>query len=72
MPFTRWHKIGLCAAIVGAAGWAVLWFGGDVLPRSVFEILKFPAIVVFIVSIVIGIYCWIRIMKIFANKLSGR
>lgn len=72
MPFTRWHKISFCAALVGIAAWCVLWFGGDVLPQRVSDVLKLPAIAVFIGAIAVGIYCWVRIMKVFADKLSGR
>lgn len=71
IPFTRWHKIGLCAGLVGIAAWCVLWFG-DLLPQRLFDALKIPAIAVFVGAIAVFVYCWIRVMKVLADRFSGR
>jgi hypothetical protein len=72
MSFTRWHKMGLCAALMGVAAWCVLWFGSDALPQRHFDVLKVPAIAVFVGAIAVGIYCWVRIMKVVVDKFSRR
>lgn len=64
MSFTHWHKIGICAGLIGFTAGCALMFGGDVLSRRAFEILMLPLIAVFIGSIAVGIYCWVRIMKV--------
>jgi hypothetical protein len=72
MPLTRWHKIGICSGIIAFVAGNVLLYGRDVLPQQAFEVLKLPAVVVFVAGIAVGIYCWVRIMKVFADKLVGR